>query len=270
MTCVPAWVTTVTGGAPCRPCRSTSQPAARQHAVAGGGQGREVGHRGAGHEPDARAGGQAEQLDQPAAGDLLGDRGRRREDVQAGVLVPGRGQPVGAERGRQAAADHEAEVARARRWPPARGRRRRPAPRPPSTGSVGPSGSGPPRAARRAARSTGPPTGRVVERIEVRGRRVPSVRARSRARSVIAGHLSLSTGRDATVRARDATVTARASTRRLPWTTPRSRPGSIATSMPGGSATRSPSATSSARTSATPSTRSAKRSSAVRRSSPRG
>ena len=27
VTCVPAWVTTVTGGAPCRPCRSTSQPA---------------------------------------------------------------------------------------------------------------------------------------------------------------------------------------------------------------------------------------------------
>ena len=58
------------------------------------GERREVGHRRAGHEPDARPGREAEQLDEPVARDLLGDRGSRRDDVQAGVLVPRAGQPV--------------------------------------------------------------------------------------------------------------------------------------------------------------------------------
>ena len=75
------------------------------------GERREVGHRRAGHEPDARPGREAEQLDQPAARDLLGDRRSRRDHVQAGVLVPRAGQPVRRERRRQAATDDEPEVA---------------------------------------------------------------------------------------------------------------------------------------------------------------
>ena len=75
-------------------------------------EGREVGHRGARHEADARPGGELEQLDEPAGRDLLRDGGGRRRDVEGRVLVPGGGQPVGAERGRQAAPDDEAEEAR--------------------------------------------------------------------------------------------------------------------------------------------------------------
>ena len=84
----------------------------RQHGMAGRRERREVGHRRAGHEPDARAGRQLEQIHQPAGGDLLGDGRRRRQDVQAGVLVPRAGQPVGRERRGQPATDDEPEVAR--------------------------------------------------------------------------------------------------------------------------------------------------------------
>ena len=85
-----------------------------EDAVPRRGQRREVGHRRAGHEPDARPGRQAEQVDQPGSRHFLGDRGGRRQGVQAAVLVPGTGQPVGTERGRQAATDDEPEVAPAR------------------------------------------------------------------------------------------------------------------------------------------------------------
>ena len=129
-----------------------------QERVAPGGQARERGHRGAGREPHADPGGQPEQLRGPRAGDLLGDRGCRPDDVQARVLVPRARQPVGAERGRQPAADHEAEEPRpragdqavagaGRRAPP----RSRPGPRPaPAAGRR----TGP--AARRATPWRGP------------------------------------------------------------------------------------------------------------------
>ena len=83
----------------------------REDPVASRRKGREVGHRGAGHEADARAARQIQQLDEPGTGDLLRDRGRRRHDVQASVLIPGAGQPVRAEGRRQAAPDDKAEVA---------------------------------------------------------------------------------------------------------------------------------------------------------------
>ena len=54
--------------------------------------------------------GQAEQLAQPCERDLLDDAGaRRRSTYEAGVLIPGRGEPVGRKRSRQRAADDEAE-----------------------------------------------------------------------------------------------------------------------------------------------------------------
>ena len=58
---------------PADPCED---PVARR------GERREVGHRRAGHEPDARPGRQVEQLDQPGRRHLLGDRGGRRHGVQ--------------------------------------------------------------------------------------------------------------------------------------------------------------------------------------------
>ena len=66
-------------------------------------------HLAAGHERVRHAAGELEQLAQPLARDLLDDRGRGRRREQAGVLVPRRGHPVGGERGRQRAAEHEAE-----------------------------------------------------------------------------------------------------------------------------------------------------------------
>ncbi len=182
---------------------------ASQDAVACRGERREVGHRRPGHEPDARLGRQPEQLDEPAAGDLLGDRRGRRDDVQAGVLVPGAGQPVGAERGRRAAADDEAEVARTGTRDEARvggGRRairRRRSRRTARPGADRPS----PRAGR---------PGRPVHR-PAGWRASPGTRRRSRrsgrgvaALSVMAGPLRDPTGRwDATGRASDATVTVR-------------------------------------------------------------
>jgi hypothetical protein len=68
----------------------------------------------AGHEAERRVPRQTEQLDQPRAGDLLDDGRGRAADVEAGVLVPRRGQPVGRDRDPHCAADHETEVAAAR------------------------------------------------------------------------------------------------------------------------------------------------------------
>ena len=62
-------------------------------------------------EADRRLRRQPEQLDEPLARHLLDHRGRRAAGVEAGVLVPRRRKPVRRQRGRQGAADHEAEVA---------------------------------------------------------------------------------------------------------------------------------------------------------------
>ena len=85
----------------------------REDPVPGRSEGREVGHRGSGHEPDARLGGQSEELHEPSPGDLLGDGGCGRQSVEPAVLVPGARQPVGADRRGQAPPDDEAEIARA-------------------------------------------------------------------------------------------------------------------------------------------------------------
>ena len=83
-----------------------------QDAVPRRGERGEVRHLAAGHEADAGAAREAEELEEPRRGDLLADRVRRRRGEEAGVLVPRRGEPVGRERDRQRAADDEAEVAR--------------------------------------------------------------------------------------------------------------------------------------------------------------
>ena len=63
-------------------------------------------------KPAETPAGQPQQLAQPAERDLLDDAPRSATaPIEAGVLIPGRGQPVGRDRGRQRAADDEAEVA---------------------------------------------------------------------------------------------------------------------------------------------------------------
>jgi hypothetical protein len=85
-----------------------------EHRVPGGGQGREVGHRGAGHERAGAVGRQAERLQRPPQRHLLQRRGCRRHHMERAVLIPGRGQPVRGDGDRQRAAVDEAEVATAR------------------------------------------------------------------------------------------------------------------------------------------------------------
>ena len=60
--------------------------------------------------------GEAQQLAHPLAHDLLDDGRRRAADVEPGILIPRRREPVRREGGGQPAADDEAEV------PPARHR----------------------------------------------------------------------------------------------------------------------------------------------------
>ena len=71
--------------------------------------------------PTPESGRQPEKLQQPPARHLLDHRGGRRGDGVEGVLVPGRGEPVGRQRRGQRAAGHEPEVARAGRGDEARG-----------------------------------------------------------------------------------------------------------------------------------------------------
>ena len=83
-----------------------------EYGVASGGDRREIRHRRPGHEAEAGALGQPERVDQPARGHLLDDRRRRRQRVEAGVLVPGARQPIGREGRGHATADDKPEVAR--------------------------------------------------------------------------------------------------------------------------------------------------------------
>ena len=86
-----------------------------QHGVPPGRQARVVGHHPAGDQADRRAGGQTQRVDDPAAGHHLDGRGGGGQRVDAGVLVPGRGEHVGAQGGREVPADHEPEEPRTRR-----------------------------------------------------------------------------------------------------------------------------------------------------------
>ena len=78
---------------------------APQHLSAGRGQAGEVGHRGSGGVADRAGGGEPQQVEQPGAGHVLHGRVGRSQVAQAGVLVPGAGQPVGGQRCRVAPAD---------------------------------------------------------------------------------------------------------------------------------------------------------------------
>ncbi len=85
---------------------------AQQHAAPCGSKADDVRHLAAGGETDARGRRQPEQLEDPPSSRLFGDSRRRSDDVEAGVLVPGRDEPVHRQGRRQCPADDEAEEPR--------------------------------------------------------------------------------------------------------------------------------------------------------------
>ena len=104
------------GGAPNSPSAWTSQPEAGEQRVAGGGEAGGVGHGRAGDERHAGPRRQAEQVDQPAAGDVV--RAWRRPGDMTGSAAFWSHAPAShdaAERRRVRGAGDEAEVARAGR-----------------------------------------------------------------------------------------------------------------------------------------------------------
>ena len=100
-----------------RAARQTSffyRPAAiGQHFVPGRRQRCEMGHLAAGDERVRGVLRQTEDVFQPLRDHLFNDGGRGRAGVGRGVLVPGRGQPVGGDGDRDSTADHPAEEAAA-------------------------------------------------------------------------------------------------------------------------------------------------------------
>ena len=95
-----------------QPARLDVPARSREHGVARRGQAGRVRHLTAGGDGERR-GSRARPAARPAtAHDLLGHGRGRRGDVQARVLVPRRGEPVGRQRGWERAAEDEAEEAR--------------------------------------------------------------------------------------------------------------------------------------------------------------
>ena len=112
--CTSAPTTTVSGGAPCRPSLSTSQPARASTACRAAASAVKLAIVAPTTNAPALSAGRLERLERPAQRRRL-DRGRRRRHhVERAVLIPGRGQPVRRHGDRQRAAVDEAEVAAAR------------------------------------------------------------------------------------------------------------------------------------------------------------
>ena len=102
------------GGAPKRPSASTSHPALRSTRCRAAASPVKFAICAAGDEPEAHRRGKAGEFEQPCARDLLDHRGQRRQHENAGVLIPGRHEPVRGERGGQCASHDKAEEARPR------------------------------------------------------------------------------------------------------------------------------------------------------------
>ncbi len=81
-----------------------------EHFVARGGKCGGVRDRRTRDESNTRRRRKPEQLQQPACRDVLDRRGRRRQNVKAGVLVPRRSQPLGRHGSRHTAASDETKV----------------------------------------------------------------------------------------------------------------------------------------------------------------
>src|SRR5689334_3712362 len=73
-----------------------------------------VRHLRTGHEREARARGQAEEVLEVAPGHFFDHAGSRAARVNPGILVPGRREPIGRESGWEAAANHPGEESPAR------------------------------------------------------------------------------------------------------------------------------------------------------------
>jgi len=99
---------------PEQPVRLHVPAGLRQLLIPGRREGGGIGHGRPGQEHRGAAGRQAEQLGQPPGHHLVQARGDRRHDRQRRVLIPGRRQPVRAQRHRVRAAGDKAEVTAAR------------------------------------------------------------------------------------------------------------------------------------------------------------
>src|SRR5215469_9297648 len=77
-----------------------------EHRVARRGEAGYMGHLASGDEGEAGALWDAEEILQPRAGNLFSERGGGATGVDTGILVPGGGEPIGCECGRNGAADH--------------------------------------------------------------------------------------------------------------------------------------------------------------------
>ena len=121
LTCTSSPTTTRSGGAPKRPFASTFQPWRASSAWRAAA--RPLWFAVVAHvtKPTPVPAGRASTSSSQRDGGVLEGGGHRRGGPQAGVLVPRRGEDARRDRGRQRAADHEAEEARAGR---AEGRRR--------------------------------------------------------------------------------------------------------------------------------------------------
>ena len=113
-TCTSSPTTTRRRGAPCRPSASTSQPARRSSSWRAAASAVKFAMWQPVTKPTLAPAGSPSRSISQRAGHLLDDRCRGRHDVQAGVLIPRRGEPFGGDRRRQRAAGHEPEVARTR------------------------------------------------------------------------------------------------------------------------------------------------------------
>ncbi len=80
----------------------------RKHRMPRRGQAGDVGHLAAGHQRKRGRRGEAEHVLEPGAADLFDHGGRGTTGVEAGVLVPGCGEPIGSEGGGEAGPDHPA------------------------------------------------------------------------------------------------------------------------------------------------------------------
>jgi len=96
---------TVAGNVPTRPLEHTEARSSERGDAA---------HLCPRDDPEGRILRQTEEAAYPFAYHLLDDRCGRSADIEPGILIPGRRQPVRGECCRQATADHEAEVAAAR------------------------------------------------------------------------------------------------------------------------------------------------------------
>src|SRR5918912_518868 len=81
-------------------------PASGEERMTGGRKAGDMRHLAASDEREASTGGEAQDIFQPEARNFFDDSRGRPAGVKRGVLVPGRGQPIGGQSGRQRPTDY--------------------------------------------------------------------------------------------------------------------------------------------------------------------